>query len=135
MARRSLMSRVILAKPSGTPDQIDDHVRPERLTPLAHPPAVVLEAAGLQGQGQRPLRFACLGFSRGIEQGKVAAEHLGFGVVLEALGPGVPAADPAIETEPVDRIVGDALDQPAIKAVGQLRCGLSIGFGPKEAQV
>src|SRR6188472_4539050 len=68
----------------------DDHARPEERAVLAHPPALVLEAADALGLLQLVLGPAAIDVGLAVEDRKMLADDLGGQVALDALRPRVP---------------------------------------------
>ena len=79
-SRRSVMSRVILAKPISSPvlvaDAIDDDAGPEARAVLAHAPALGLELALAHGRLERARRHAGGAVFLGVEALEVLADDL-----------------------------------------------------------
>src|SRR5690242_264758 len=68
---------------------------------------------------------------RRIEDGEVPADDLVGGVLVDALGAGVPRGDAPVGVEHEDGVVGDAVDDAA-KAVGVLRGLVAAGRGRQD---
>ena len=89
VSRFSLMSRVILAKPSQLAlvvvDRVDDHAGPEARAVLALPPAFRLIAARLAGCLQRLAWNAGREILRRVEAAEMLADNLVGRIALDAL--------------------------------------------------
>ncbi len=78
-------------------DRVDDHMRPEPRPVLADPPSFLLESPDPRrrsprltaGSAGRPVLIR-------VEAGEMLADDLRRRVALDALGPGIPTADPAL---------------------------------------
>ena len=92
-------------------DGADHHAGPEAGAVLAHAPALRLEAALVQGGGERPLRHPGGAVLIRVEGGEMPADDLLGPVALEARGSGIPAADDPVRVEQIDRVIGDTVDQ------------------------
>jgi hypothetical protein len=99
-------------------DGIDHHVGPEARTILAYAPALVLELALAQGDGQVGLGQAGQAIGDLIEDRVMLADDFLVGITLEAPGTGVPAGHHAIRTQQVDGVILDALYQQAVSVRG-----------------
>ncbi len=84
---------------------------PEPAPVLADAPALLLEPALGRGDAERLLGQSHSPILFRIKTREVAADDLGGGIALGALGAGVPARHPSLGVEPVDGVVGDALHQ------------------------
>ena len=86
---RSVMSRVILAKPSNWPlsilDRVDHHVGQEAAAVLAHAPGFGLIPAIAGGDFERLLRHIRSAVLLGVEAREVLAYNLVGAVALDAL--------------------------------------------------
>ena len=135
-------------------DRVDHHARPETVAALADAPAFRFEAALRLGLAQSAPRHVDGAVLLGIEQREMLADDLFLPIPLDALGPAVPARNPAGGIEHEDRVVVDALDhqfklgraalEAALRLVvrgdlaGKLRCGLSkppVQHGPQPAKL
>ena len=114
-SRRSVMSRVILAKPTSVPTSS----RIASMTTLAqnaalvapHAPAFGSILALVGGDLERARRLAALPLLLGVEAAEMLADDLGRRVLVDALRARVPVGDVAVRIEHEDRVVGDALDE------------------------
>src|SRR5690606_25365529 len=94
-------------------DGREDDMRPEGAAVLAHAQPLVLVAAELARLLQLLLGPLLAPSLLGIEEREVPADDFRRRVSLDALGPGVPAGDPALAIEHVNRVVAHALHQHA----------------------
>ena len=115
LARRSVMSRVILAKPIRLPPSpriaLMTTLAQKRDAVLAQSPALHLVFAALGGDGKRPRRDAGRAVVLGVEAREMLADDLCALIALDALGARVPAHDVALRIEHEDRVIGHGVDQ------------------------
>ena len=126
-SRRSVMSRVILAKPSRSPSlswiasitTLAQNCEPSLRT--RRPSASNLPSRTRRLEGARRHAGGAVGF--GVEAPEMLADDLACAIALDALGAGVPVGDDAVGVEHVDRVVAHALDQMLEAALGALALG------------
>jgi hypothetical protein len=84
---------------------------------LAHELHLLLEAAPVAGDLQRPFRCASLDLIRRVEAAEVLADDVGRRVARDPLGAAVPGPHPALGIEEEDGVVGDGLDEVVVALV------------------
>ncbi len=111
-------------------DSIQQHGGEEALAILADAPAFLLILAGERGGGERPVRLAGGHVLRREELGIGGADDFGAGIALDALGPRIPGADPAVGVEHEDGTIPHPLEEDA-----PLRLGSQSGEGALRVQL
>ena len=91
---------------------------PKALAVLADAPAFAFEPAPGRGLPQNALWHVGGAVFRGVEARKIFPENFPLGIALDALGARIPARNPAIGIDHVDRVVGHALDEETKPLVG-----------------
>ena len=108
-SRRSVMSRVILAKPIRSPFALRmasiRTLAEKRLAALAHAPGLGFKLAGRGRDRERAVRQAAGAVGFGVELREMPADDFPLGIAFDAFGAGVPARHVAVRIEHDEGVV------------------------------
>ena len=109
-------------------DRIDDDVCPEAAAVLAYTPAFGLEPAFASRRLERDPRYLPLLFLWRVKAGEMLPDDLARLIAFETPRALIPAANPPLQIEHINRVVGNALNQQ-LKPAARARRIFGVGHG------